>query len=251
MDTDQLISALTQHAADPANVRAGYERKRRRAARRRYAALGAATAVVLGAGAVTAARSLTSAPQHTTAATASACRNFPLQKRLTIALQQGQSVIVAYGKLTGYNVLTSGGDYNAMRLRDVKTLTGPPLKQNTVWLTEVTGPDGPVDESEDTGPLWSTDGRLFATVWEGTIAANSIDGPILQVAPIVNGQVIFSTGDCWNPAGLHARPYHGPLAQIPGSRSYQGAEAAGFWAVPLSTVEAITASAEKAAAGNG
>ncbi len=252
MDTRQLINALTRYTADPANVRDRYERKRRRAARRRYAVIGTIAAVVLAGGAVTAARPWISAPQRTAAAQASGCRNSPLLQRLTIALRQGQSIVVAYGNLTGRNVRTSGGDYSAMRLRDVKTLAGSPLKQDAAWLIKITGPPhGPYYMSADTGSLWATDGHLFATVWEGTIAANSIVGPILQVAPIVNGQVIFSAAGCWNAAGLHARPYHGPLAQIPASYTYQRTEATGFWAVPLSSVEAITASAEKAAAGKG
>lgn len=248
MDTDQLISALTRHTANPANVRAAYERKRRRAARRRYAVLGAITAVVLGAGAVTAARPWASAPPPAGAA-ASACAHWPLPQRLIVGLRDGESVIIASGKLTGYNANTSGGYYSAMRLRDVQTLAGPPLENQTAWLTGMMGPDGPAYFSEDTGALWATDGRLLAIVWEGTIAANSISGPILKVAPIVNGQVIFSMAGCWNVAGLRARPYHGPLAQIPGSQSYQRSQATGFWAVPLSTVEAIIATAGKSVAG--
>lgn len=250
MDTGQLISALTQHTADPANVRAAYERKRRRAARRRYAVLGGITAVVLGAGAVTAARPWASAPPRT-GADLLACASWPLRQRLIAGLREGESVIVASGKLTGHNANTSGGYYSAMRLHDVQTLAGPPLKEETVWLTGMMGPDGPAYFSEDTGALWATDGRLLAIVREGTIAANSISGPILKVAPIVNGHVIFSMAGCWNVAGLHARPYHGPLAQIPGSQSYQRSEATGFWAVPLSTVEAIIASAKKSVAGKG
>lgn len=250
VDTDQLTSALIQHVADPANVRAAYERKRRRSARLRYAVLGGITAVVLGAGAVTAARPWASAPPSI-AATQSACAHWPLRQRLIVGLRKGASVIVASGKLTGYNANTSGGYYSAMRLRGVQTLAGPPLKDDRVWLMGIMGPDGPDYFSEDTGALWSTDGGLFAIVSEGTIAANSINGPILTVAPVVNGHVIFSMAGCWNAAGLHARPYHGPLAQIPGSQSYQRSEANGFWAVPLSTVEAVIASAEKSMASNG
>jgi hypothetical protein len=259
VDTRQLIDALTQHSADPANVRDEYERKRRRAARSRLAVIGAISVVVLAGAAVTAARPWasdsaprsTAASRSTAAAQASACENLPLRQRLTIALRQGQSIVVGYGTLTGRNVPTNGGDYTGMRLREVDTIAGPPLKQNAAWLIDIAGQDGSSAASDDTGPLWATDGRLFATAWPGTIAANSIVGPILQVAPIVNGQVIFSAADCWNTAGLNARPYHGPLAQIPGSQTYRQTEATGFWAVPLSTVEAITASAEKAAAAQG
>jgi hypothetical protein len=272
VDTRQLIDALTQHSADPANVRDEYERKRRRAARSRLAVIGAISVVVLAGAAVTAARPWasdsaprptaaarptasaprsTAASRSTAAAQASACENLPLRQRLTIALRQGQSIVVGYGTLTGRNVPTNGGDYTGMRLRDVNTIAGPPLKQNAAWLIDIAGQDGSSAASDDTGPLWATDGRLFATAWPGTIAANSIVGPILQVAPIVNGQVIFSAADCWNTAGLNARPYHGPLAQIPGSQTNRQTEATGFWAVPLSTVEAITASAEKAAAAQG
>lgn len=243
MDIDELVSALSENAADPVNVRAVYARKRRQSVRRRFAAIAGITAVVLAGGAITAIRPWVAAPQIS--ATGLSCAHLPLTSRLIDALRHGESVIVAYGKLTESRHPTDGSEYSEMRLRDVRTLAGPHLKPSTtVWVYD------PANSSEDTGALLAPDGHLFAIAWPGVVVPNRVAGTILTIAPIVYEQVIFSMAGCWNTVGLRTRPYHGPLRQIPGSQSYQRTEDTGFWAVPLSTVESTVATAEREAAGS-
>lgn len=243
VDIEELVSALTESAADPVNVRAVYARKRRQSARRRFAAIAGITTVVLAAGAVTAIRPWVAAPQITV--TGLSCAHLPLRSRLIDALRHRESVIVAYGKLTGYGHHTDGSEYSEMRLRDVRTLAGPHLQPSTTaWVFD------PVNSSQDTGALLAPDGHLFAIASPGAGVANRVAGTILTVAPIVHEQVIFSMAGCWNTEGLRTRPYHGLLRQIPGSQSYQRTENTGFWAVPLSTVESTAVTAEREAAGS-
>jgi len=185
---------------------------------------------------------------------AASCAGVPLNSQLATALQHGGSVIVATGTLTGKAVAASasaggppGSTYYAMTLRAVQTLAGPPVKSgSTGWIAGAAKGSAVTPEGQS---LWAPDGALFAIVTPASGSGAPV-GPVLRVAPVVNGQVIFSDAGCWNTAGLRASPYHGgPLAGLPApsqtASPYLGAESQGLHAVPLADVEKIAAEAAR------
>jgi hypothetical protein len=164
----------------------------------------------------------------------SGCGSVSLPETLAMARQGGASVIVATGSLTGETAQV----HHQMVLRSVRTLSGPVVVSgSTGWLNSALGPSGPIPGA-DAGALWAPDGRLFAIVWPARVTGTAV-GPVLRVAPVVDDQVIFSSAGCWDTAGLPSRPYHGRLAEVPGSDSYARATPNGFHAVPLATVEQL------------
>lgn len=198
VDLDQLTAALAGHDADPETVMTAFRRKRRRRARNRYLSLSAA-AVAATLGLTIGLQPRTTAPQPTGLTTggkaasgtalADGCARLPLRERLAAARSAGASVIVGYGSLTG----KSAAGYDAMTLRSVRTLAGPTVASgSTSWVPA--------------GSSRAPDGRLFAIVWPKSVAHATV-GPILAVAPVVNGQVIFGISGCWDTASL-------PLATV-------------------------------------
>jgi hypothetical protein len=247
VNLEQLTAALTQHDADPDAVMATFHAKRHRHARNRNLAIGgvAAAAIVMVVAMLqpwaTPPRSATTAqpnaPGKPTAATG--CASVSLQETLAMARQGGASVIVANGSLTGKTVV-DGQIYHQMILQSVQTLSGPAITSgSTGWIDSRRGPSGPIPGA-DAGALWATDGRLFAIAWPAGQTGTAV-GPVLRIAPLANGQVIFSSAGCWDTAGLPTQPYHGQLTEIPGSNSYARAAPNGFHAVPLTTVEQMVA----------
>ncbi|MGW1257714.1 hypothetical protein ACWD5Q_21615 [Streptomyces sp. NPDC002513] len=228
MDVDDLTAALASHTPDPEAVLAALGTKRRKRARRRVlAAAGAAVAV---AGAITLWPAGSGAPVALDGA--SGCAVMPLQEQFAVAQEQGFSVVLAKGALTGRSAPGNGPEFAEMRLTDVRTLSGREIHSgSTVWVSSGLGPGA------DSGSLWARDGSLF-----GIVAPQSVDGGPeglgLRVAPVVKGQVVLSSAGCW----LDDRPAHafpGPLAEIPGSGSYRRAAEVGFQTVPLSEVERL------------
>lgn len=242
MDLDQLAAALAQHGADPEPVMAAFRAKRRRRARNRNLTIGGGLAAVAIVAGVAAAQPWATAPrpagtaQPTGQAVGNGCASISLPETLAMARQGGASVIVADGSLTGKTALNE--IYHEMILRSVQTLSGPAIATgSTGWIESSRGPAGPIPGA-DAGTLWATDGRLFAIAWPARETGTAV-GPVLRVAPVVDGQVIFSSAGCWDTAGLPTRPYSGQLAEIPGSNSYTRAAPGGFHAVPLTTVEQL------------
>lgn len=195
VDLDQLTAALAEHDADPETVMTAFRRKRHRRVRNRYLSLGAAAVVGLTAAFLPRATTPQPMPAASSGQAASGtaladgCARLPLRERLAAARSAGAPVIVGYGSLTGRTAV----GYDAMTLRSVRTLAGPPIASgSTVWVPAGT-PRAP-------------DGRLFAIVWPKPATHPTI-GPTLTVAPIVNGQVIFSASGCWDTASL-------PLATV-------------------------------------
>jgi hypothetical protein len=245
VDLEQLTAALAQHDPEPDTVMAAFRAKRHRRARNLTMYGGGLAAVAIVA-VVAVLQPWAAAPQPGGTAQptgppasppANGCASISLPETLAMARQGGASVIVADGSLTGKTVL-DGQVYYEMILRSVQTLSGPAIALgSTGWIASVRGPAGPIPGA-DAGALWATDGRLFAIAWPARETGTAV-GPILRVAPVADGQVIFSSAGCWDTAGLPTRPYHGQLAEIPGSNSYTRAAPGGFHAVPLTTVEQL------------
>jgi hypothetical protein len=158
-------------------------------------------------------------------------------------------VIVATGTLTGAAASSAsasglpGSTYYAMTLRAVRTLAGPPISSgSTGWIAGAAKGSAVTTEGQS---LWAPDGALFAIVTPA--GAGAPVGPVLRVAPVVNGQVIFGDAGCWDIDGLPASPYHGgPLAgPTPVNGPYLGPASEGLYAVPLTEVEKIAAEAAK------
>lgn len=161
-----------------------------------------------------------------------------MAETLATARRSGASVIVAVGSLTGKTAVSGGQVYYQMSLRSVRTLSGPPIASgSTGWIGSTRGPAGSIP-SADAGALWGTDGRLFAIAWPARMTGTTV-GPVLHVAPVAGGRVILSSAGCWDSVGLPSLPYHGRLAEIPGSKSYRRAAPGGFHAVPLATIERL------------
>lgn len=238
MNDELLTTALGQHDPDPDSVMAAFRAKRRHRTRTRGLAVTGIAAVAVIA--VTAVLQPWSTPK--TAAkpqVADGCATIPLRETLASARQGGASIIVANSSLTG-KTKSDGDIYYQVKLRSVQTLSGPAVTASkTAWIDSGRGPAGPVAGS-DAGPLWATDGRLFAIAWPAHTAGTTV-GPVLRIAPVVGSQVIFSSAGCWDTGNLPTQPFHGQLAEIPGSKSYAHAARYGFHAVPLSTVEQLSA----------
>jgi hypothetical protein len=134
-----------------------------------------------------------------------------------------------------------------MTLRAVRTLAGPTISSgSTGWIAGAAKGSAVTTEGQS---LWALDGALFAIVTPAA-GAGAPAGPVLRVAPVVNGQVIFGDAGCWGTAGLQGRPYHGgPLAGVqgpaPASSPDMGPASQGLYAVPLADVEKIAAEAAK------
>ncbi|MFF4830024.1 hypothetical protein ACFY20_45775 [Streptomyces sp. NPDC001312] len=237
MDVDDLTAALASHTPDPEAVLAALQTKRRRRARRRVLAAGCAA--VVAAGVITLWSAGSGTPTAPTATYgASGCATFPLQENFTTAREEGFTVVLAKGVLTGRSASPAGPVYAEMRLTDVKTLSGPEIRsESTVWLRSDAGPDGGPVPGTPTGSLWARDGNLLGIIAPEPDPGGP-EGPVMRVAPVVDGQVVLSTAGCW----LEDRPTHafpGPLAEIPGSNSYRRAAESGFQTVPLSKVERL------------
>jgi hypothetical protein len=83
---------------------------------------------------------------------------------------------------------------------------------------------------------------VFAIVWLNSAHIPKVKGPVLRIAPVVDGHVVFgAVNGCWDTRGLPTQPFHGPLASIPGSDAYARGADAGLQAVPLATVEHLAA----------
>jgi hypothetical protein len=233
----QLTSALAGHEPDPGAVLAALRTKRRR--RNRTRGLSAAAVVFVVAVAVVVWRPWTPSPPpaENPPQEANGCASMSLADTLAAAVRGGATVILANGSLTSAHVLDNQA-YDEMRLHSVRTLAGPALAaDSTGWVAGGSGPAGPLPGA-DAGALWAPDGSLFAIAWPADRTGTKV-GPLLRVAPVVDGQVIFSSAGCWDTTGLASRPYSGRLAEVPGSGSRARAAAGGFHAVPLTDVEKL------------
>ena len=184
------------------------------------------------------------------AGSAEGCTRLPLKSQLAAAVQHGASVIVATGTLTRKAVTadsaTAGAPaFYAMTLQSVQTLRGPAVASgSTAWIP---GPAPGTSANPENSALLAPGGRLFAIVWPKAATHDPV-GPALQLAPIVDGDVVFTPYGCWDLAGLQPNQYQAStsLRPVPGGANFGGEHQAaqnGLYAVPLSTVKQIAASA--------
>ncbi|MFL4901703.1 hypothetical protein ACJ6WF_00540 [Streptomyces sp. MMS24-I2-30] len=163
----------------------------------------------------------------------------PFEENFTTAREEGFSVVLAKGVLTGRSASDAGPVYAEMRLTEVRTLSGPEIRSgSTVWLDSDAGSDGGPVPGAPTGSLWARYGSLFGIVGPQS-AEGAPEGSAMRVAPVVDGQVVLSTAGCWREEGRPTHAFPGPLAEIPGSDSYRRAAEVGFQTVPLSEVERL------------
>jgi hypothetical protein len=226
MDTDELISALSDdgNVPSPDAVMGRFRGEQRRRARVRstigggFAAAAVVVAVVtvlprasgpassasgnsaVGSAAGTAVgtaagRSAAApAPRHeassgsaglgTTLAPALTCGPLTLPERLAAAAQAGASVVLADGTFTG----RAANGYEAVSLRDVRTLSGPPVASGTgTWVPAATA-----------RTMLPGSGQVFAIVWPATATRDPrAPGPVLTAAPVRGGEVLLRAGNCW------------------------------------------------------
>jgi hypothetical protein len=265
MEVHQLRAALSQDDAEPSAVLDRLYAKRRARHRRRLtltaAVAVAGVAVATGWFAVggedgsSPTRAVGSAsagvgPGPTSAATqpggagAEGCADTPLADRLRELRGSGASVVVARGVLTG-RTGRDGYLNHEMALNDVRTLSGPAVRDGTlVWVETPELPPLPDPIARrNPGPLWGPGGALFGIVLPQGLTGSLLGATIVQT-PVVDDQIIFGTsGGCWSTRGLDGKPFQGALTEIPGSNTYARASVAGFTAVPLSTVEQLASHA--------
>jgi hypothetical protein len=236
MEHDELITTLSRHDPNPELVMADLGVKRRRRTRTRL--LTGAGIVVCAIVAVSLILTQIPGPRpQPIVSSAGGCASVSMADTLATAKSAGASVVVATGVLTGQRA-QDDLRYDAMALRSVRTLSGPPVQPGSVvWVSGALGPSGQVPGA-DAGALWAPDGQLFAIVWPREATGLTV-GPTERIAPVVNGQVILSAAGCWDATGLPTRPFAGQLAEIPGSDSYARAAGFGFHAVALTTVEQL------------
>lgn len=181
---------------------------------------------------------------------ADSCTGAPLKSQLATAVQGGASVIVATGTLagrsvTGHPAVAGPPAFAAITLRSVQTLRGPAVASgSTAWIP---GPAPGATVNPVNSALLAPGGRLFAIVWPKT-ATHYLVGPTLQLAPVVDADVVFTPDACWNLTGLQPDQYQesAPLRSVPGGTNFGGAHQAaenGLYTVPLATVEQIAESA--------
>jgi len=188
---------------------------------------------------------------------AASCAAVPLRQAITAAVQAGDSVIVGYGTQTGASAPgnpAQGGAplYYAVTLGSVRTLAGPAVASgSTAWVpgaASAAAPSGTGSAGTASTPegeaLWAPDGELFAIV--SPAGAGAPRSPVLRSAPVINGNVIFSSYGCWDVTGLPFTPYGGSSARVFGPAHPNGSQnrplatlGEPLYAVPLAAVEAV------------
>jgi len=267
MNIDQLIESLSQNAPDPGQVLASVGRKRRAARNRMYTVSGALAVVIVvvlggvllsraGLGGATSSSSApaggiaapAAAPQSGFAGTrsqpgdassAARCGTVRLQAQLAEAVHKGASVIVGYGTLSDGTTSAPGQtSYSSVTLRSVQTLAGPTVASGAIaWIAGAgqsasasSGPASPAAQS----PAFASGGELFGIV--SPSATSGAPGPVLQAAPVDNGQVLLSGPGCWDITGFSS--LHSPASSSESPQSaLSGANV--ITTIPLATAEKL------------
>lgn len=181
---------------------------------------------------------------------AGSCAAVPLKDAIAAAVRSGASVIVATGTLTGKSVTASPATagataYYAMTLSSVTTLRGPAIAPgSTAWAP---GPAPGTGASPENSTLLAAGGRLFAIVTPAS-ASPGVPGPVLRLAPVAGGDVVFTPYGCWDVSGLRPSQYQGnavlrPVPAGPDVNAANRPAESGLYAVPLATVEQVAATA--------
>jgi hypothetical protein len=147
---------------------------------------------------------------RSSASSAASCGTVRLQADLAEAVRKGASVIVGYGTLASGSAAVHGAGsdapaYYSLTLRSVQTLAGPTVTSGSIaWIAGAT-PVASAGSSASSGsasaepPAFAPGGELFGIV--SPSAASGIPGPVLQAAPVSDGQVLLSSPGCWDITG--------------------------------------------------
>lgn len=213
IDVEELTAALAGPRPDREAVLASFHRKhRRRKARRRACwAGGLAACVAVALTIVTTAQPRPGSGP--TAASPAGCAPASLARSLAGARQAGASILEAYGSPSGATAANSR--YRALVLNSVRTLSGPVIASGTIAWTDGTA------IGAGTAATATAGGEVLAIAWPAAVIGSAV-GPVVRTAPVVAGNVIFTSG-C---AGVASRP-DGQLAIT----------LSGRYAVPLRIVE--------------
>jgi hypothetical protein len=268
------MESLSENAPDAGDVLASFGRKRRTARNRMYAASGGlAVAVVVvvvgvllpgvggtgtgggysaesspaGGLAVPAAAPTAGSPGYgmagagssnrsaSGASSAASCGTVRLKADLAEAVRKGASVIVGYGTVASGSAAVhgAGGDapaYYSLTLHSVQTLAGPTVTSGSIaWIAQTsTGSSA----SADTAQTFLQRGEMFGVV--SPSAGPGAPGPVLQAAPVSNGEVLLRGAACWD---VTVSP---PLL-AQGSADLNGPLGPSATEVPLATAEKLAA----------
>jgi len=228
MDLDELTAALAGPKPDRGDVLASFRRKhRRRKARQRVLCLGVVAVGVTVT--IALATSGQSRLRQSVTLSSEGCTPVALAHSLGQARQSGASILIADESPTGG---TSGSGYAAVVLHSVRTLSGPVVTSGTIAWTDGTAIGGAGPASRTTG---ATGGRVFAIAWPAALVRSAV-GPVLRTAPVVAGNVMFTTSGCTDAANVPGSPSSGSGATA-GSAPAGSADSTALYAVPLQTVE--------------
>lgn len=229
MDLDALTAALAGPKPDRGDVLSSFRRKhRRRKARQRLLCLG--TVAVGVTVAIALATSGQSRPRQSAPFSSKECTPVALARSLAQARQSGASILIADESPTGR---IAGSGYAAVVLHSVRTLSGPVVTSGTIAWTDGTAIGGAGPAARTTG---ATGGRVFAVAWPAALVGSAV-GPVLRAAPVVAGNVMFTTSGCTDAANLPGSPSSGSGTAAAGGAPAGGADSTALHAVPLQTVE--------------
>jgi hypothetical protein len=229
MDVDELTAALAGPKPDRGDVLASFRRKhRRRKARQRLLCLG--TVAVGVTVSIALATSGQSRPRQSLPLSPRECTPVALAHSLAQARQSGASILIADESPTGR---TARSGYAAVVLHSVRTLSGPVVTSGTIAWTDGTAIGGAAPTARTTE---ATGGRVFAITWPAALVGSAV-GPVLRAAPVVAGNVMFTTSGCTDAANLPGSPGSGWETAAAGSAPAGGTDSTALYAVPLQTVE--------------
>lgn len=158
---------------------------------------------------------------------AAMCANETLAQSMTRAVAAGSSIVLATGGFTGATALGDGEigvPFSEVAMTVGTTLAGPDLPPTmSAWVFGDLAADGDSATTGETSSLWARGGRMIAVVepdndWSG------LSGPVIQVAPVIGDDVIFSWVGCWSTNGVESREFDGTVVDVFDDRGRHPAE---------------------------
>jgi hypothetical protein len=177
-----------------------------------------------------------------------------LQAQLAQAVRSGGSVIIGYGTQTSGTAAVPGTGstaltYYSVTLRSVQTLAGPAVSSGrTAWVagTSASGSAGSGSQSSASAaaaPLARAlppDGEFFGIV--SPPATSGAPGPVLQAAPVTNGNVQLRGPGCWDITASGSGSLH-EFAQVSGPPVPGSSDKAAITDISLATAEYLASKA--------
>lgn len=148
------------------------------------------------------------------------CADRPLGESLQEWAGRRGAVLRATVRLTGRTTATEDGVYSELAIAGVKTLAGRTSSITAGWVAGGVGPDGQARVTRGTeGALWAPDGSAIVVVNPDSLLSLGTGQTMLQVAPVVDSEVVLSNAGCWSDSNLDTEPFSGQLAEVPGSQT--------------------------------